>query len=133
MASRSTAGCQSNGEKAPGHVASHGRPYRYQSESETDIVLTAKSLSRLCSRNEEERAAALEQLSESVLLCLGLDRPGSTRLGQKTLLHLLRLSLSCPIQEVREKVTELLRAAQVTLLHNTALPMVLPDHPTDTK
>lgn len=126
MASRSTAGCQSNGEKAPGHVASHGRPYRYQSESETDIVLTAKSLSRLCSRNEEERAAALEQLSESVLLCLGLDRPGSTRLGQKTLLHLLRLSLSCPLQEVREKVTELLRAAQE---HGVAVPRALASGP----
>lgn len=126
MASRSTAGCQSNGEKAPGHVASHGRPYRYQSESETDIVLTAKSLSRLCSRNEEERAAALEQLSESVLLCLGLDRPGSTRLGQKTLLHLLRLSLSCPLQGVREKVTELLRAAQE---HGVAVPRALASGP----
>lgn len=115
MASGTTAGFspQPNGEKAAGPATS--RPDRYQSESETDIVPTAKSLSRLCSRDDKERAAALEQLTESVLICLGLDQPGSNRLSQKTLLHLLRLSLSCPLREVREKATELLRAAQVSL------------------
>ncbi|XP_051926659.1 sestrin-2 [Hippocampus zosterae] len=73
---------------------------------------TMKTLARLCSRDEEERAAALEELSQGVLVCLGLDRPGSTRLGKETLLHLLRLARSCPLREVRSRATELLRAAQ---------------------
>lgn len=127
MASGTTAGFspqRPNGEKAPGHAT--GRPCRYQSESETDIVPTAKSLSRLCSKDDEERAAALQQLTESVLRCLGLDRPGSNRLSQKTLLHLLQLSLSCPLREVREKATELLRAAQE---QGVAVPRALASGP----
>ncbi|XP_077446096.1 sestrin-2 [Stigmatopora argus] len=71
-----------------------------------------KTLARLCSRDEEERAAALEELSRGVLVCLGLDRPRSTRLGKETLLHLLRLSRSCPLRDVRARANELLRAAQ---------------------
>ncbi|XP_061123220.1 sestrin-2 isoform X2 [Syngnathus typhle] len=74
---------------------------------------TTKTLARLCSRDEEERAAALEQLSQGVLVCLGLDPPGSTRLGKETLLHLLRLARSCPLREVRVRAIELLRAAQI--------------------
>lgn len=85
--------------------------FRYQSES--DIGPTMKSLSRLCSRNEDERAAALEELSQGVLLCLGLDGTSPARLGKETLLHLLRLSCSCPLREVRERAAELLRTAQV--------------------
>ncbi|XP_061520417.1 sestrin-2 isoform X1 [Phycodurus eques] len=73
---------------------------------------TVKTLARLCSRDEEERAAALEELSQGVLLCLGMDRPGSTRLGKETLLHLLRLARSCPLREVRARAIELLRTAQ---------------------
>lgn len=85
---------------------------RYQSES--DIGPTVKSLSRLCSRDEDERAAALEDLSQGVLTRLGtLDRPGSARLEKETLLHLLRLSRSCPLPEVRDRAAELLRTAQV--------------------
>lgn len=85
--------------------------FRYQSES--DIGPTVNSLSRLCSRNEDERAAALEELSQGVLLRRGPDGPSSARLGKETLLHLLRLSCSCPQQEARERAAELLRTAQV--------------------
>lgn len=126
MASGTGVTRQSNGENGPGHVSYSNRPCRYQSESETDIVPTAKSLSRLCSRDEAEREAALEQLSEGVLMCLGLDRPGTNRLGQKTLLHLLRISLSCPLKQVREKATELLRAAQE---QGVAVPRALSSGP----
>lgn len=98
------------GANAPERLSGSERP-RYQSES--DIGPIAKSLSRLCSRSEEERAAALEELSQGVLMRLELGRPGSDRLGIETLLHLLRLSRSCPLQEVRERAAELLRTAQV--------------------
>lgn len=98
------------GANAPERLSGSERP-RYQSES--DIGPIAKSFSRLCSRSEEERAAALEELSQGVLMRLELGRPGSDRLGKETLLHLLRLSRSCPLQEVRERAAELLRTAQV--------------------
>ncbi|XP_062265912.1 sestrin-2 isoform X1 [Platichthys flesus] len=106
--------CQANGEKPPGLVSGTGRSCRLQSqsESESDVVPTVKSLARLCSRDEEERAAALEELSQGILASLGLDKPGSTRLSKRTVLHLLRLSRSCPLQEVRERVAGLLRTAQ---------------------
>lgn len=104
----------SDQHQANGRVSGSGRSCRYQSESESDAAApTAKSLARLCSRDEEERAAALEELSQGVLESLGLDRPGSARLSKQTLLHLLRLSGSCPLREVRERATELLRTAQV--------------------
>ncbi|CAK6949522.1 sestrin-2 isoform X2 [Scomber scombrus] len=104
--------CRANGDKAPGRGSASGRSCRHLSESETDGGPTVRSLARLCSRDEEERAAALEELSQGVLVGLGLDRPGSARLSKPTLLHLLRLSGSCPLQEVRERATELLRTAQ---------------------
>ncbi|XP_022054374.2 sestrin-2 isoform X1 [Acanthochromis polyacanthus] len=104
--------CQANGENAPGGGSGSGRSGHYQSESESDGGPTAKSLARLCSRDEEERTAALEELSQEVLVCLGLDRRHSARLSKQTLLHLLRLSTSCPLQEVRERATELLQTAQ---------------------
>ncbi|XP_071396846.1 sestrin-2 [Centroberyx affinis] len=112
MASEPTAVfiCEANRENTSGQVS--GRSCRHQSESEPDLGPTPKSLARLCSRDEEERAAALEELSQAVLACLGLDRPGSARLSKQTLLHLLRLSRSCPLQEVRERAAELLRTAQ---------------------
>ncbi|XP_056876901.1 sestrin-2 isoform X1 [Takifugu flavidus] len=96
--------------KGPPERVSGSERFRYQSES--DIGPTMKSLSRLCSRNEDERAAALEELSQGVQLRLGLDGTSSARLGKETLLHLLRLSCSCPLQEVRERAAELLRTAQ---------------------
>ncbi|XP_042363029.1 sestrin-2 isoform X1 [Plectropomus leopardus] len=99
----------SNGENTPGQVSGSRR---HKSESESDGDPTVKSLARLCSRDVEERAAALEELSQGVLLCLELNRPGSARLSKQTLLQLLRLSRSCPLQEVRERATELLRTAQ---------------------
>ena len=106
--------CQANGDKTTGQRGTgSGRSRRLRSESESDVGPTVKSLARLCSRDEEERAAALEELSQGVLACLELDRPGSARLGKQTLLHLLRLSRSCPLQEVRGRATELLRTAQV--------------------
>ncbi|XP_028256598.1 sestrin-2 isoform X1 [Parambassis ranga] len=111
MASKPVAGftCQANGENRSGR-ASHS--CRHQSESESDTGPSPKTLARLCSRDEEERTAALEELSHGVLVCLGLDRLGSARISKQTLLHLLRLSSSCPLQEVRERATELLRTAQ---------------------
>lgn len=115
MASNPVAGfpCQPNGESPAGRVSGSDRSGRLLSES--DVGPAVKSLARLCSRSEGERAEALEELSQEVLVCLGLDRPGSARLSKQTLLHLLRLSRSCPLQEVRERATELLRAAQVML------------------
>lgn len=114
MASNPVTGstCQANGENTPGRASDPGRSCRHQSESEPDVGPTVKSLARLCSRDEDERAAALDELSQGVLLCLGLDRTGPARLSKQTLLHLLRLSRSCPLQEVRGRATELLRAAQ---------------------
>ncbi|XP_054619264.1 sestrin-2 isoform X2 [Dunckerocampus dactyliophorus] len=116
MASHTETGftCRPNGDGAPVPVSRSGNTRRLRCESDdTDSgAPTMKSLARLCSRDEEERVAALEELSQGVLVCLGLDRPGSTRLGKETLLHLLRLSSSCPLAEVRARATELLRAAQ---------------------
>ncbi|KAF3707503.1 Sestrin-1 [Channa argus] len=112
MATNPVAGvtCQADGENTPG-VCGSGRSCRHQSESETDVGLTFKSLARLCSRDQKDRAAALEELSQEFVACLGRDQPGSARLKQ-TLLHLLRLSRSCPLQDVRGRATELLRSAQ---------------------
>ncbi|XP_058475900.1 sestrin-2 isoform X1 [Solea solea] len=102
---------QANGDNTPGR-GSGGDRLCHHTEIESDIVPTAKSLTRLCSRDEDERVAALEELSQRVLVCLGLDKPGSARLSKQTLLQLLRLSRSCPLREVRERATELLRTAQ---------------------
>lgn len=112
MGSNPAAGltCRPKGASAPERLPGSERR-RYQSES--DIGPISKSLSRLCSRDEDERAAALEELSQGVLTRLGLDRPGSAQLGEETLLQLLRLSRSCPLQEVRERAAELLQTAQV--------------------
>nr|XP_046273706.1 sestrin-2 isoform X1 [Scatophagus argus] len=114
MASNPEAGftCQTNGEKTQGRMSSSGRSCRYQSESESDVDPTVKCLARLCSRDGDERAAALEELSHGVQLCLGMDRSRSARLSKETLLHLLRLSRSCPLLEVRRRATDLLRTAQ---------------------
>ncbi|XP_071355338.1 sestrin-2 isoform X1 [Trachinotus anak] len=128
MAGNSAAGftCQANGQNTPGRVSGSGRSCRHRSESESDVATTVKSLARLCSRDEEERAAALQELSHGVLECLGLDRPGSSRLSKQTLLHLLRLSRSCPLQEVRGRATELLRTAQE---QGVAVPRALASGP----
>lgn len=116
MATNPVAGdtCQANGETTTGGVFGSGRSCRHRPESETDAGPSLKSLARLCSRDEEERAAALEELSQEVLMSLRLSQPGSARLSKRTLLHLLRLSRSCPLQEVRARATELLRSAEVT-------------------
>lgn len=106
--------CRANGDNNNTSSPVRSAPDRHRSESESDAGLTAKSLTRLCSRDEEERAAALEELNQAVLVTLGLDRTGSARLSEHTLLHLLRLSCSCPLAEVRGRSSELLRAAQVT-------------------
>lgn len=105
-----------NGANTPVSVCERSR---YQSES--DVGSTVKSLARLYSRDEDERAAALEELRQGFLMCLGLDRSGSPRMSKETLLHLLRLSRSCPLQEVRDRAAELLRIAQVTLVHPSVL------------
>lgn len=113
MASNPAATCQANGDSKPGGVPAVRRSCGHRSESESDAGPTSKSLARLCSRDDGERRAALEELSQGVLQCLDLDRHGSERLRKQTLLHLLRLSRSCPLQEVRERAVELLRTAQV--------------------
>lgn len=116
MASEPVAGftCRSNGDNTTGPVSGPDRSRRYQSESESDVCTSVKGSARLCSRDENERAAALEELRQGVLTSLAApDRTGSARLSKVTLLYLLRLSRSCPLREVREGATELLRAAQV--------------------
>lgn len=117
MASSSVPGFnfQANGEDNPRSVSGSGSSCRHLSDSESDICPTAKSLARLCSRDKEERTTALEEMSQKILACLGLDRPGPARLSKQTLLHLLRLSRSCPLQEVRMRATELLCTAQVNV------------------
>ncbi|XP_014909650.1 sestrin-2 isoform X1 [Poecilia latipinna] len=100
------------GEDNPRQVSGSGSSSRHHSDSESEICPTTKSLARLCSRDKDERATALEKLSEKILVCLELDRTGSARLSKETLLHLLRLSRSCPLQEVRMRATELLCIAQ---------------------
>lgn len=90
-----------------------GRSFRHQFVSEPELGQNLKSFSRLCSRDEAERGAALEELTLGVLACSGMDRPGSARLDKQTLLNLLRVSLSCPLPKVRERAAELLRTAQV--------------------
>lgn len=119
MAGKSVAdfACRLNGDNASGRVSGADRSRRYQSESESDVSPTVKSFARLCSRDEDERATALEELSQGVLLCLRLDRPGSARLSKETLLYLLRLSRSCPLQEIRGRAAELLRTVQVMPRH----------------
>ncbi|KAM8840289.1 sestrin-2 isoform 2-T2 [Spinachia spinachia] len=103
--------CPANGDNAPGRASGPGMSRRYRYESESDVGPAVKSLA-LCSRDEAERAASLEELSRRVLACLGAERPGSAKLSKQTLLHLLLLSRSCPLPEVRERATELLRTAQ---------------------
>ncbi|MFT7811118.1 sestrin-2-like [Arapaima gigas] len=57
-----------------------------------------RRISRLCSRDERERAEALRELA---------------RTGRReTLLQLLRVSRTCPLEDVRRGATELLGAAQ---------------------
>uniref|UniRef100_A0A1A8BXY9 Matrilin 1 n=1 Tax=Nothobranchius kadleci TaxID=1051664 RepID=A0A1A8BXY9_NOTKA len=106
--------CQTNGKGNPTPVwdSGAGRSGRSRTDSECNAAPTAKSLARLCSRDKDERTTALEELSQKVLVCLGLDRPGSAQLSKEVLLHLLRLSSLCPLKEVRMKATELLRTAQ---------------------
>lgn len=104
-----------NGDHTPA-LPSCGDRLRYLSESEAGPP--AKSLARLCSRDEDERAAALEELSQGVLACLGPERPDRAAPAgpsRETLLHLLRLSRSCPLQEIRGRAAELLRKAKVSL------------------
>lgn len=107
--------CLDNGEDNPKKVTGSGSGVlcRFKSDSESDSGPVAKSLARLCSRDEGERASALEELSQKVLVRLGMDRSDSEQLSKQTLLQLLRLSNSCPLQEVRAKATDLLRTAQV--------------------
>jgi len=88
---------------------------------------SAKTFTRLSGRDPEDRAAALEELTQAVLTRLDLDHrdldldldpdcqgAGSERLCRATLLRLLRLSRSCPLPEVRERAAKLLRTAQVS-------------------
>ncbi|CAN9503975.1 unnamed protein product [Ophioblennius macclurei] len=127
MASNRATGvhCRANGDDddddpGQGSGSGSGRSGRHESECESDGGATVKNLSRLCSRDEEERNAALEELSLGVEACLNLnlDRPASSRMSRQTLLHLLRLSRSCPLPVVRERAAKLLRTAQVrTDLH----------------
>lgn len=94
-------------------------------DSESDAGAAAKSLAQLCSRDKEERAAALEELRQRLLVCSGSDRSESTQLSKKTLVHLLRLSKSCPLQELRLRVTELLWIAQVTVVIDNFLYSII--------
>ncbi|MBN3321409.1 SESN2 protein, partial [Atractosteus spatula] len=87
--------------------------------SRSEPVWDSRKFERLCSRDEKERAAALDALSQAVLLCLGTERPGlaepgesSAKLDKETLLQLLRVSKSCPFRDIREKAAELLHVAE---------------------
>lgn len=83
-----------------------------QSTSET--VQKSRKFYRLCSRDEKERAAALEALTKSVLSCLG--QPGDSAnvgIDEDTLLQLLQVAKTCPFPDIRERASELLKTAQV--------------------
>ncbi|XP_010871562.2 sestrin-2 isoform X2 [Esox lucius] len=103
----------------------HHNPQFVESEPEVGGP-NPKSFSRLCSRDEAERAEALEELTQGVMARLGLDRPGSANLDKHTLLQLLRVSQSCPIPEVCERAAELLRRAQE---RGVAIPQALTTGP----
>ncbi|XP_028675315.1 sestrin-2 isoform X1 [Erpetoichthys calabaricus] len=72
----------------------------------------------VCSRDPEERASAMDLLSQTVLSCQ--EEEGTVTFSdsesipdhQKMLVLLLRLSLSCPFRDIREKTALLLRIAQ---------------------
>lgn len=76
-------------------------------------VPSSGRLARLCSRDEKERAAALEALSRGVLSSASPGADGEPGLQRDTLLHLLRVSRTCPLPDIRERAAELLRMAQV--------------------
>ncbi|XP_046874875.1 sestrin-2 isoform X1 [Hypomesus transpacificus] len=109
--------CTTNGKSKQGLGInpSNGQPslqHQTDVESEPELGPNPKSFSRLCSRDKAERDAALVELTQSIMACLGLDRPGSARIDKNTLVQLLRVSHSCPLLEVREKAAELLQTAQ---------------------
>ena len=110
--------CTTNGKSKQGLGInpSNGQPslqHQTDVESEPELGPNPKSFSRLCSRDKAERDAALVELTQSIMACLGLDRTGSARIDKNTLVQLLRVSHSCPLLEVREKAAELLQTAQV--------------------
>nr|XP_033811293.1 sestrin-2 isoform X1 [Geotrypetes seraphini] len=68
----------------------------------------------LCSRRQKAREEAMERLAQAVRDCLGeahLSPDGPSELRQLLLL-LLRLAQSCPFTDVKERSSQLLRAAQ---------------------
>lgn len=101
--------CECNG----GRTTNSEDPRPKSRHHQPELGPNPSNFSRLCSRDEAERAEALKELTQSVMSRLGLDRTGSARLDKHTLLQLLRVSRSCPLQEVRERAAELLRTAQV--------------------
>ncbi|XP_030644935.1 sestrin-2 [Chanos chanos] len=85
-------------------------------------VLNARRFSRLSSRDEQERTAALEALTQSVLERV----ENSARLERDILLQLLRVSRSCPIPDIKERAAELLKRAQE---EGVAIPQALSSGP----
>ncbi|KAL0962084.1 hypothetical protein UPYG_G00335470 [Umbra pygmaea] len=105
----------SSGGKTTNIEVSKSPNLNHQTEVESEPELGCpkpKSFSRLCSRDEAERAEALEELTQSVMARLGLDQRGSAKLDTHTLLQLLRVSRSCPLPEICKRAAELLRTAQ---------------------
>ncbi|XP_064203250.1 sestrin-2 [Anguilla rostrata] len=94
-----------------------------QSKSET--VNKSRKFYRLCSRDEKERAAALEALTKSVLSSLG-QHGDSARIDEDTLLQLLQVAKTCPFPDIRERAAELLKTAQD---HGVDIPQPLASGP----
>ncbi|XP_061112163.1 sestrin-2 isoform X1 [Conger conger] len=96
-----------------------------ESLSKSETVQRSRKFNRLCSRDEKERAAALEALTKSVLSCLA--QPGdSARIDEDTLLQLLQVAKTCPFPEIRERASELLKTAQD---HGVEIPQPLASGP----
>uniref|UniRef100_A0A3B3SER0 Sestrin 2 n=1 Tax=Paramormyrops kingsleyae TaxID=1676925 RepID=A0A3B3SER0_9TELE len=97
---------------ASGCVSEASRQEPGDVHREAVAVPSSGRLARLCSRDEKERAAALEALSRGVLSSASPGADGEPGLQRDTLLHLLRVSRTCPLLDIRERAAELLRMAQ---------------------
>ncbi|KAJ8378441.1 hypothetical protein AAFF_G00242560 [Aldrovandia affinis] len=95
-------------------------------QSESKPVLNSRKFYRLCSRDEKERAAALEELTKSVLSCVDQNQGNSARIDDDTLLQLLRVSKTCPFPDINERAAELLKIVQD---HGVEIPQALASGP----
>ncbi|KAG9355562.1 hypothetical protein JZ751_000400 [Albula glossodonta] len=108
-----------------------GEPNREDQDSEpaqsnSEVAFNSRKFNRLCSRDEKERAAALEELTKSVLSCVDQHKGDNDRIDEDVLLQLLKVSKTCPFSDIRERAAELLKTAQD---HGIEIPQALASGP----